>query len=257
MTTTVTILPDPEAVGAALATRVADALEHMWQQGRRFVLGCPGGRSLLPTYRALGAQLLVRKLDPGAVLIVMMDDYVVGGSADPRRIDNDSHASCERFAQVEIAEPLRAAGLDAEVWLPDPYAPQDYDQAIIDQGGIDLFLLASGATDGHVAFNPPGTPRTARTRLVELAETTKADNMHTFPAFETIDAVPHHGVTVGPATIAGASRELAMVVTGTHKRTAFQRLTNTADYDPYWPATVVHSGPAATIYADAAAAQVV
>jgi len=190
------------------------------------------------------------------VLIVMMDDYVVDGTTNPRRIDLTSHASCEGFAHREIAAPLRALGADVEVWLPDPSSPQDYDGRIAAEGGIDLFLLASGATDGHVAFNPPGTKPSARTRVLELAQSTRADNLQTFPDFASIEAVPHHGVTIGPATITESSARLAMVVTGEHKHTAFRRLTSVDSYDPQWPATVIHAGPPATIYADRAAAGV-
>ncbi|WP_375000877.1 6-phosphogluconolactonase [Aeromicrobium sp. CTD01-1L150] len=256
MATTVEILPDAEAVGATLASRIADGLERSRQQGRPYVLGCPGGRSLQPTYRALAAEAAKRGPGLGPLLIVMMDDYVVERAGDLRPIDPDSHASCARFAREEIAAILSAAGVvDVEIWLPDPQRPQDFDAQITEAGGVDLFLLASGASDGHVAFNPPGTPRTARTRIVELAETTRADNLQTFPAFEAVEDVPRHGVTVGPATIVDSSRELAMVVTGEDKHTAFRRLADAADYDPFWPATVVHGGPPATLYADTAAAQ--
>lgn len=254
MQAAVTVLSSPEAVGQTLAKRLTAEVVAAWQRGQRYVLGCPGGRSLLPIYRTLPAELAAAGVEPGAVLIVMMDDYVVGSPDSPQRIDRTSHASCEGFAHREVTDPLRAFGADVEVWLPDPRTPQDYDSRIVQEGGVDLFLLASGATDGHVAFNPPGTDLAERTRVLQLAQTTRADNLQTFPDFDSIEAVPHHGVTVGPATIAESSARLAMVVTGAHKRTAFNRLTAVDSYDPQWPATVVHAGPPATIYADESAA---
>src|SRR5215469_17575484 len=45
------------------------------------------------------------------------------------------------------------------IWFPDPKSPSDYDGRIENAGGIDFFILASGASDGHVAFNPQGSAR--------------------------------------------------------------------------------------------------
>lgn len=255
MATHVVVLPDADAVGAALAQHLLHAMQATWRRGHRFVLGCPGGRSLRPTYRGLAQAVSAGAGEPGDVLVVMMDDYLVGAPQRPRRLASDSHASCERFAVEVIAAPLQAAGVRVEVWLPDPQEPEAYDERIAATGGVDVFLLASGASDGHVAFNPPDTPSDARTRVVELAQTTREDNLATFPEFRTVAAVPRFGVTVGPATIADHSRELAMVITGAHKQRAFQEIAAASAYDARWPATVVHAGPPATIYADQAAAQ--
>ena len=120
--------------------------------------------------------------------------------------------------------------------------------------GIDLFLLASGASDGHVAFNPPGSDRGSTTRIVELSDDTRRDNMTTFPDFRTLDQVPRHGLTVGISTIVDHSRELVMVVTGADKTTAFGRLTTAERYEPDWPATAFVEGALTSLYADRAAA---
>ena len=125
------------------------------------------------------------------------------------------------------------------IWFPDPHDPAAYDARIADAGGIDFFLLASGASDGHVAFNPPGSPRTSRTRIVELSEETRRDNLQTFPTFGSLDQVPHHGVGVGIATIASA-KEAAMVVWGAGKRQTLARMLRASRYEPDWPATIIH-----------------
>ena len=75
-----------------------------------------------------------------------------------------------------------------------------------------MFILASGASDGHIAFNPSGSDRTSRSRIVPLAEATRLDNMATFPDFTAIDEVPLFGVTVGIDTIAGESKAATMIV---------------------------------------------
>jgi glucosamine-6-phosphate deaminase len=85
----------------------------------------------------------------------------------------------------------------------------------------------------------PGAARDGGTAVVELAETTRRDNLRTFPDFESLDDVPTHGVTVGLATIAGA-RALRMVIHGDDKREAIERLLSYDTFDPEWPASIVH-----------------
>jgi glucosamine-6-phosphate deaminase len=228
----VRVFADADALGEALADEI---LERYAASTGPFLLGCPGGRSLRTTYRALAGR--------GAVLdrlvVVMMDEYV-GAPVD-------AHYSCHGFALREIAGPL---GVPSErVWLPDAGDPAAYDERIAAAGGIDLFLLASGASDGHVAFVPPGSSRDGRTAVLALAESTRRDNLATFPQFASLDHVPSHGVSVGLGTIA-AARAVRLVLHGAGKREAAARLLALESFDPAWPASIVHECDDAEIWVD-------
>jgi glucosamine-6-phosphate deaminase len=230
--TPVRVFEDAEALGEALADEILDAYAAT---GGSFLLGCPGGRSLLTTYGALARRVA----DLSRLVVVMMDEYV-GASVE-------AHYSCRGFALRELARPL---GLEADqVWLPDPGDPEAYDDRIAGAGGVDLFLLASGASDGHVAFVPPGAVRDRGTAVLALAETTRRDNLATFPAFATLDEVPTHGVSVGLGTISSA-RTLRLVLHGAHKAAAAARLLSLDSFDPTWPASVVHDHPDAEVWVD-------
>ena len=228
----VSVFADPEQLGAALADEVLaryDASEGS------FLLGCPGGRSLRTTYASLAAR--GRRLE--RLVVVMMDEYV---GAPP-----DAHYSCTAFAHDVIAGPL---GVPAErVWLPDWDDPAAYDEQIDAAGGIDLFLLASGASDGHVAFVPPGAPRHGGTAVMTLAASTRRDNLATFPLFGSVDDVPERGVSVGLGTIA-AARALRLVLHGAGKREAARRLLELDSFDASWPASIVHEHADAQIWVD-------
>ena len=227
------VFETPEALGEAVASRIIDAAAA----GRRFLLGCPTGRTPRPVYAALSR----RKPDLRHVTLVMMDEYLV---ADP----DDQPWSCHTFVRQQMSF---GAG---EIWFPDPADPAAYDRRIADAGGIDLFLLASGATDGHVAFNSTGSSRESRTRIIPLSEETRRDNLQTSPSFGTLENVPRHGVSVGIATIAEA-REAILALTGASKRLTLKRVIAANSYDPSWPATVIHECPVRAIFADAAAAE--
>jgi glucosamine-6-phosphate deaminase len=236
----VRVFDDAETLGHALADEI---LARYARGGRRFLLGCPGGRSLRSTYRALACR--GEPLD--RLVVVMMDEYVVDGAPAPR----DAHFSCRAFAQREIAGPLRVA--ESNVLVPDPGDAAAYDERIAVLGGIDLFLLASGASDGHVAFLPPGSPLDGRTSNVEVAESTRRDNVATFPEFANVSEVPTHGVSVGLGTIR-AAKALRLVLHGRDKHAAAARVLGLDRFDPSWPASVVHTHADAEIWLDREAA---
>ena len=250
------VFPDAGSLGEAAAREIVQGIEHARAQGRRYLLGCPGGRSPRSTYAALADLVSERSVDLSHVVIVMMDDYVVKSDDAFHRVSSDMHCSVERFARDEILAPLTAAagpgrGIPSEnLWIPDPRDPDAYEQRLADAGGIDLFILASGDSDGHVAFNPPGTPADSRTRVIELAESTRRDNLGTFPDFHGLDDVPRYGISVGTGTIAEFSRRAILVAPGASKREAVRRIATASGYDPDWPATVLNLCRSASIYAD-------
>jgi glucosamine-6-phosphate deaminase len=189
-----------------------------------------------------------------------MDDYAArGADGSFANVPDDVHYSCRRFGREEILGALNANATDSRIplenlWVPDAADPDAYDERIRRAGGIDLFLLASGASDGHVAFNPPGSPEDSTTRIVTLADTTRVDNLGTFPDFSSLDEVPEFGITVGIRTIAEFSNRMVMMIAGEHKREAFDTISTASAYSPAWPATVVAIGRDARILADRAAA---
>jgi glucosamine-6-phosphate deaminase len=253
----VTVFADADALGASLAREVVAGLLAT-PADRRYLLGCPAGRSLRSTYQAL-ARLLPAEADLARLVVVMMDEYLVREAGGLQRIDPQLAFSCAWFAEHEIRRPLSAAtdgrGLPPEnVWLPDPADPAAYDRRIAAAGGVDLFLAASGAGDGHVAFNPPPADLGGGSSIIELAEQTRRDNMDTFPDFDSLDEVPRFGVSVGLGTIAGLSRAVTLVLVGADKREAARRVLRATDFDPSWPGTFIHRCPQPRILLDGEAA---
>lgn len=252
------VFADPEQLGRAAAEHVADRIAR---SPGRFLLGCPGGRSPQSTYRALATLAAERELDFSRVVIVMMDDYLRDTPEGLRREDPQALHSCERFAREEIVRPINEALpqtrriTDDAVWLPDPADPAAYDSKIAAAGGIDLFLLASGASDGHIAFNPPGSARESRSRVVDLLKSTRRDNLATFPSFGgELRNVPRQGVTVGIDTIAAHSKSVLLLLHGEDKGLAAKRLLSAEHYEPDWPATILTECADPSFFLDQAAA---
>lgn len=257
--TSVTVFHDAERLGEALAREILAGIAGT-PDGERYLLGCPSGRSLRSTYRAL-ARLVPPDADLSRLVIVMMDEYVVGEPGAFARIDPGLTYTCAWFAEHEIRRPLDAAvpqgrGIAPDqVWLPDPADPEAYDRRIADAGGVELFLAASGAGDGHVAFNPPPADLGGGSRVIELAEQTRRDNMATFPQLRSLEEVPRYGVSVGLGTIAALSRAVVMVLVGKDKQASAARILAAPDFDPAWPATFIHRCPNPCVALDRDAAE--
>lgn len=255
----VVIHRNPATIGDHLAARILAELRTANAAGRPYVLGCPGGRSPMPVYVALERQLAAAPVDCSNLVIAMMDEYLLSGPAGFSLPLSSAHYSCRGFGQREIVGRINSALPDA-MHLPDANfimpsiaEPAAYDAKLAALGGIDLFLLASGAGDGHIAFNPPGSARDSRSRIVTLAEQTRRDNLATFPDFQGLDEVPTHGLTIGIGSIASLSKSVAMIVWGEGKREAFRRLATATTYDPSWPATIAIECQNVELHADTAA----
>jgi len=257
MTATTRVFPTPDAVGEYVAEHLLAGIDAARLAHRRFLLGSPTGRTPKPIYAAMARRLARTPQDLSHVILVMMDEYLVGGARGLRYAD--AVWSCHSFVDAHIRSVLNAS-LPAErhlrddaAWFADVNNPGAFDRRISEAGGVDFFILASGAGDGHVAFNTPGSPRDSHTRIVDLPETTRRDSLQTFPEFGTLDAVPKHGITVGVETITQA-RDAMMVVFGPGKQQTFRRMQAATHYDPSWPATLIHEVRGGLIVADADAA---
>jgi len=257
--TPVRVFETPEQIGAHVAARILTLIQAAADESRRFLLGLPTGRTPRPVYAAMARQLAGSPQSFAHVTLVMMDEYLVEQADGFAYAIADGAPSCHAFTRTEIVGQLNAALphafriKDAQVWFPDPQDAASYDRRIAAAGGIDLFLVASGAGDGHVAFNPPGSARDSRSRVVALSEQTRRDNLATFPALGTLDRVPRFGVTVGIATIVDARRSV-MVAWGEDKRATVAQMRAATQYQAGWPATLIHECAAAELVIDAAAA---
>lgn len=245
-------LATPAAIGERLARDVLAGLDQAESAGRNFVLGCPAGRTPLPVYQAFAKAARTRDL--ARLHLILMDEFVEEDGGAWRTVPASAHYSCAGFAIRHLLDPLPGIPR-GNLHVPDPRAPADYEALIEALGGIDLFLLACGATDGHVAFNPPATPLDSGARIVALARETREDNLSTFPKFGSLEEVPTHGVSIGLGTIARHSRCALMMLHGRHKGPALARLRQGASFCEAWPASVIFACRNPRIVVDRAAAQ--
>lgn len=227
-----------------LARLAADAVERLVRTNPEAVLGLATGSSPLAVY-----DELVRRHKEGLSFAraraFMLDEYV-GLSADhPERYRNVIEK--EFASRVDLAPGAVQGpdGLAADL----PTACAAYEASIEDAGGVDLQILGIG-TDGHIAFNEPGSSLASRTRIKTLTKQTREDNARFFGG--SVDDVPRHCLTQGLATIMSA-RHLVLLASGRAKAEAVHQLVE-GPISAMWPATIMQLHPHATVLVDDAAA---
>ena len=228
-----------------LAKIAADEIAALLRKKPNAVLGVATGSSPLGVYSELAKQHEEDGLSFAQATAFMLDEYVGIASDHPERyrnvVDREIVSRFDWPADQVHGPDGQAEDLDA--------ACAAYEQAIIDAGGVDIQLLGLG-TNGHIAFNEPGSPYNSRTRKVPLTHQTRVDNARFFDG--DIHQVPELCLTQGLGTVMDAQR-LILIATGEGKAEAVRQMIE-GDVTPDWPATVIKSHPNALVLIDETAA---
>lgn len=227
-----------------LARLAADAIESLLRERPDAVLGLATGSSPLAVYDEL-ARRHVAGLSFARARAFMLDEYVGLPADHPERY----RTVIEREFASRVDIPASAVRGPEGNATDLPAACREYEAAIAAAGGVDLQILGIG-TDGHVAFNEPGSSLASRTRLKTLTEQTRIDNARFFGG--DVSAVPRHVLTQGLGTI-GDARHLVLLATGRGKAEAVHHMVEGA-VTALWPASVLQLHPHVTVLLDDAAA---
>ncbi len=217
---------------AELAHRAAAQLAAKLAGRERLVVAVPSGRTPLGLYAELRAAHAAGRLDTGPLRLFALDEYLGFGRDDPESFA----AYFRRELEVPLAlGPGQLRVLDGTA--ADPAADiRDHEAAIEALGGLDLAILGIGS-NGHVAFNEPGSDWHGRGRTVELAPATVA----ALAGFFRGRSAPTRGVTMGLALLRRAQSVL-LLVEGASKAAALNRLLSGAESTD-WPVTAFADHP--------------
>ena len=228
-----------------LAELAADAIERVLRTEAAPVIGLATGSSPLRIYDELTTRHKNEGLSFAHAQAFMLDEYVGIADDHPQRYRNviDTEiATRVDFAEGAVHGPEGSADDLAA-------ASADYERKIAEAGGIDLQILGIGS-DGHIAFNEPGSSLASRTRVKSLTHQTRVDNARFFDG--DVEQVPKLCLTQGLGTIMEA-RHLVLVATGGNKAEAVHQMVE-GPISAMWPATVLQMHPHVTVMLDDAAA---
>ena len=121
--------------------------------------------------------------------------------------------------------------------------------ALLETMQQDIQVLGIGS-NGHIAFNEPGTPFGSVTHIVNLTESTIKDNSR---LFKSIDEVPRQAFTMGLKNIMNA-KKILILANGANKAKAVYGLVK-GEVTENVPASILQLHPDCTLVCDEAAAE--
>jgi glucosamine-6-phosphate deaminase len=175
------------------------------------VLGMATGSTPLGVYQELVRMHRAGEVDFSHVTTFNLDEYVGLPITHAQSYHHFMHENFFRHVNIPPANIHIPSGTTTNYRAFCEW----YERRIVDCGGIDLQILGIGS-DGHIAFNEPGSSLSSRTRLKTLAKQTIDDNAR---FFERPEDVPIYAITMGVGTILEA-RECLLLATGAKKADA-------------------------------------
>ena len=179
-----------------LSSTVADIIEKQLKKQPLSKLVLPTGSTPLGLYD----ELVKRELDWSLVIAFNLDEYIM---------NIDHPYSYHSYMRKNLFDRINI--------YPDnchfPFRPTlSFEDKMNVNKGIDLCILGIG-TNGHIAFNEPGSSFLSRTRVVDLDEQTIQDNSR---FFGSVDDTPKQAITMGLGTIM-ESKKIVLIANGDHK----------------------------------------
>jgi glucosamine-6-phosphate deaminase len=210
------IFPNAKAGSEFVAKKIATLIREKEKNKQRCVLGLSTGKSPLKLYTELIRMHREEGLSFRNVIAFNLDEYYP--------IQRSARQSYYRFMKENLFNHIDIEPKNC--FIPNGELPkedmkvfcEEYEQAIIDAGGIDLQILGIGS-NGHIGFNEPGSSRFSKTRVTPLENSTRLSNAGDF---DSVTQVPRLSVTMGISTIL-KSRKIILMAWGNSKAHAVQK----------------------------------
>lgn len=236
----------------ALSQQAAEDISTLIHEGLKannhFVLGLATGATPMGMYRHLVPMLARFSDDLSGLHTFNLDEYY--GLTQ----ENKNSYYAEMMAQ--FWKPLHELNRTFKIEhanIPNTEAKNaetecaHYEEKIKKAGGIDLQILGIG-TNGHIAFNEPGSAGDSRTRVVDIAEETIKVNAEKFFNGD-ISKVPRHAISMGIGTILEAKKIFLLASGPSKKDILLETLAHSTPTEKN-PASFLHNHQDVTIYTD-------
>ena len=227
-----------------LSDRAAEIMLGVVKQNPKAVLGLATGTTPLGLYAKMIADYKENGTDYSQIRTVNLDEY--------KGLPKTHEQSYAYFMKKNLFDGL---GIRSEQTNIEDGTAEEADEecarydTLLEQLPRDIQLLGLGS-NGHIAFNEPGTPFGGGTHVVTLAESTVKDNAR---LFEDITEVPRKAFTMGIKQIMQAQKILIRAI-GAKKADAVYKMVRGTVTESV-PASVLQLHPDCTLIADEAAAR--
>ena len=197
------------------AKLAADIITAAVEKNPKLVLGLATGSTPVKMYDEMAKAAKKRKISYRAVQSWNLDEYVglPGTHNQSYRYFMNENLFKKIDIQLKNTHVLNGMAKDPEKEC------KAYEAAIKKAGGIDIQVLGIGS-DGHIAFNEPGTSLKSRTGVVYLTPSTIKDNARLFFGGDMTQA-PTKALSMGVGTICEA-KKIILLAFGENKQNAIK-----------------------------------
>lgn len=226
-----------------VAEKAYQLIKETIQSKTNPVLGLATGSTPTDLYERMIQANKNKEVSFEAVSTYNLDEYVGLSSTHPQ--------SYARFMKEKLFDHIDID--QGNTYLPkgdasDLQVECDRYDALVKSMVADVQILGIGS-NGHIAFNEPGSSFESTTHVVELAEQTREDNAR---FFEKEEDVPTHAITMGIATILVA-KKIILMATSSSKADAIQQMIE-GPVDTNCPASILQNHPNVVVIIDKEAA---
>ena len=226
-----------------MSKKAAEIIIDIVKNNPNAVLGLATGSSPIGTYQNMAKDHKENGTSYKGVTTVNLDEYV-GLTAD----HDQSYAYFMRhnlFDHIDVD--LKNTNLPCGS-AKDLQKECDRYNALLQNYQQDVQVLGLGS-NGHIAFNEPGTPFASVTHSVDLTESTIKDNSR---LFASIDEVPRQALSMGIKNIMNA-KSILVVANGKNKAKAVKGMVK-GEITENVPASILQLHPFVTLICDKEAA---
>lgn len=198
-----------------MSKKAAEIVEETVQANEHAVLGLATGSTPVGLYENLIEGNQANRVSYKNVKTINLDEYLGLSKDHPQSYHVFMYEQFFKHIDIQLENTFIPNGT-AEV--PEEECAR-FEKLIDEKGPVNLQILGIG-TNGHIAFNEPGTDPNSVTQVVELNASTREDNAR---FFENSEDVPTHAISLGLKTILKGEK-IVLLASGKSKAEAVQRL---------------------------------
>lgn len=227
-----------------MSMKAYEAMKKVLTEKSDATLGLATGSTPVGLYKLMIADYEAGKISYKDMTSINLDEYVGLPVTHPESYRAFMNRNLFDHIDIKKENTHVPDGLN-----PDLAAAADAYTAYIAAHPADVQILGIGS-NGHIAFNEPGTPFDSHTHVVTLKEGTRKDNARFFD--NDIDKVPTHAVTMGLKDIMSA-KFIILLANGSGKANAVNAMIN-GPVSEDCPASILQTHPNVLVVTDEAAA---
>lgn len=227
-----------------MSMKAYEAMKKVLTEKSDATLGLATGSTPVGLYKLMIADYEAGKISYKDMTSINLDEYVGLPVTHPESYRAFMNRNLFDHIDIKKENTHVPDGLN-----PDLAAAADAYTAYIAAHPVDVQILGIGS-NGHIAFNEPGTPFDSHTHVVTLKEGTRKDNARFFD--NDIDKVPTHAVTMGLQDIMSA-KFIILLASGAGKANAVNAMIN-GPVSENCPASILQTHPNVLVVTDEAAA---